>query len=278
MPAHRDLKERFNEKYVVNPESGCWEWTASINKYNGYGYISVKICEGHFAPQPAHRVSYELNVGQIPEGHDIHHKCENKKCVNPDHLEALTEKRHTMLHDGPTAINASKLFCNQGHELNSENTYVYSKNGHRQCRECKRLREAAFFSENPGYKRRRWAENLEENRQKQRDYLFRKTGRVVEPRVPKIVLPSRANSAKTHCNKGHEFTEENTYIVEKSGHRQCKICKYETGKKVYSKFSPEKLEQIRSDAKERRRIWRENNLKLYGKTTPPKPQNDCVSD
>jgi len=77
--------DRFNEKWVEDNESGCWEWTARINT-NGYGQI---FRDGRM--YQAHRFSYEMHIGPIPERPDYHgtqvnHRCDNRKCVNPDHL------------------------------------------------------------------------------------------------------------------------------------------------------------------------------------------------
>lgn len=81
----KTLEQRFNEKWVENPETGCWDWTA-YRLPKGYGQIKSR---GKM--RAAHRVSYELHVGPIPEGEGYHgtcvcHRCDRPCCVNPEHL------------------------------------------------------------------------------------------------------------------------------------------------------------------------------------------------
>ena len=78
------LKDRFDEKYIPEPNTGCWLWTGYADPV-GYGRIRDD------GPKLAHRVSWELHNGPIPEGGGHHgvcvlHSCDQPFCVNPDHL------------------------------------------------------------------------------------------------------------------------------------------------------------------------------------------------
>lgn len=77
------LEQRFWMK--VNKTSTCWLWTAATQQ-KGYGIFGV----GTGRTTPAHRYSYELHVGPIPEGMQIDHLCRVRSCVNPAHLEVVT--------------------------------------------------------------------------------------------------------------------------------------------------------------------------------------------
>ena len=77
---------RFMAK--VNKTETCWLWTASRNQY-GYGVFRFNRERIR-----SHRLSYLHHHGEIPEGLVVRHKCRNKHCVNPDHLEVGTQKEN----------------------------------------------------------------------------------------------------------------------------------------------------------------------------------------
>jgi hypothetical protein len=104
---------------------GCWPWLGSHNQ--GRAMFGLKV-DGQWCQRFATRLIYEKVVGQIPEGHDIHHDCYNGWCVNPRHLRPLDPHLNKVLGAGRTA-------CKRGHDYNEQNTYLRA-NGSVQCRVC----------------------------------------------------------------------------------------------------------------------------------------------
>lgn len=92
----RPVIERFLEKVEVDP-SGCWLWTAKRNS-KGYGifWTGPKTKERAGTWNRAHRVAYRLFVGPIPDGMLLDHLCRVPGCVNPDHLEPVTNRENLL--------------------------------------------------------------------------------------------------------------------------------------------------------------------------------------
>ena len=82
--AEGDAIERFHQKYEIN-ESGCWMWTGGTRP-NSKGVPYPRHWTDDFKSIGAHRFSFQLAHGEIPQGMYICHKCDTPLCVNPDHL------------------------------------------------------------------------------------------------------------------------------------------------------------------------------------------------
>ena len=125
------LEERFNAKYEVS-ESGCWNWIAGIF---GTGYGQFRVGDKRIG---AHRQSYKIFKGEIPEGLVIDHLCRNIMCVNPSHLEAVTSSVNRLRGFNPEHRRV-KPHCKNGHDYTPENTKLYAHRKGRTCLICKNI-------------------------------------------------------------------------------------------------------------------------------------------
>ena len=129
MPVETNLIERLMQSVSPEPNSGCWLWMGYVTK-GGYGRTKVASQITY-----AHRAVFEAIKGPIPEGLHLDHLCRVQCCVNPQHLEPVTQVENNW------RKNLAVTHCPAGHPYDLENTYWL--NGYRSCRACHRIRQFA---------------------------------------------------------------------------------------------------------------------------------------
>ena len=131
----RPLADRIREKVAVS-EGGCWVWSGTLDGA-GYGRIwTGSRVVGNRTSTLAHRASYLAFVGPIAEGMVLDHLCRNRACVNPDHLEPVTQQVNLLRGETLQAANRRKTHCPKGHAYDEANTLHYR--GKRYCRACRK--------------------------------------------------------------------------------------------------------------------------------------------
>lgn len=141
-------KDRFFKKIKIDPDTGCWNWLSSTIK-NGYGTFGIGG-----KPFLAHRVSYHLAGKELDPFKVLDHRCKNRICVNPKHLNQVSRKENNTENSaGMGALNKYKTHCNNGHAFTKENTtnkvYVTKRDNKkhkvRVCKICKANTDAKYY-------------------------------------------------------------------------------------------------------------------------------------
>lgn len=138
----RDPLDCIMDKVVMQAD-GCWLFTGSLGG-GGYGKIAVNR-----KVRPAHRVTYERLVGPIPDGLVLDHLCSVRTCVNPAHLEPVTQRDNVLrsIARGEAPHMRRQTHCRKGHEFTVENTQpVVDHLGRRsqRCRRCVAQNQRAY--------------------------------------------------------------------------------------------------------------------------------------
>ena len=124
-----DRIDRFLESF--NIVDNCWVWR--LSKCSKYGTVKMYNKQAY-----AHRVSYMIFKGEIPENYEIDHLCSNRRCMNPDHLEAVPRKENIK------RITQRRTHCKHGHEFTPDN--IMKGIPYRRCLACNRIRTARYKS------------------------------------------------------------------------------------------------------------------------------------
>ncbi len=141
---------RFLRNISKSETSTCWIWNGTRTR-EGYGRFGVSIPGVVNTQVMAHRISYLLAYGVIPDGLVIDHKCYNTSCVNPVHLEAVTSYENTIVRGRRNFgyVNSKKTHCPNGHPY-AENTGMPHRNGSRICIICRRATVARYQAKKRG--------------------------------------------------------------------------------------------------------------------------------
>lgn len=144
-PKPKPLIDRLMAKIEVDPKTGCWIWNGATHA-GGYGHILVGSRTTGRRMVGAHRVSYELAKGEVPDGHDICHRCDTPACVNPDHLFAGTRKDNmTDMVSKGRGRKPVRTECRNGHEATPGED----------CAQCRRANSKRHYARNSEKERER---------------------------------------------------------------------------------------------------------------------------
>lgn len=160
------IEDRFWPKVDRGGPDECWGWLAHRNP-KGYGRFSVT--RTHHVQ--AHRFAYEQEVGPIPTGLTLDHLCRNRGCVNPAHLEPVTNRENVLRGETLPALNIRKTRCPNGHVLERDG------NARVRCLPCDRANAKERYRANPDLQRararRRYLDDPERERARSRDRYSR---------------------------------------------------------------------------------------------------------
>lgn len=139
MAEAQPLAEKWLANIVPEPNSGCWLWDGYVTRS---GYARAMANRKGYA---VHRVFYTAHNGEIPPGLVLDHLCRVRSCVNPAHLEAVTNEENIRRGEGGLHMRI-RTHCPHGHEYTPENikTYADLPFANRECRKCRNIRHWGY--------------------------------------------------------------------------------------------------------------------------------------
>jgi hypothetical protein len=124
------VRERLLARVQIDERTGCWLWTGVLHS-TGYGQIGVPRGAGlPYMTRFVHRIAYETFVGQIPKGLTVDHLCSVRRCLNPEHLEPVTQAENNR-----RSARLQKNVCANGHPYDGVDS-----RGYRRCTICNRAK------------------------------------------------------------------------------------------------------------------------------------------
>lgn len=201
------IQRRFEQKYIPEPNSGCWLWLGAVTTKVAYGkflvYGKLKL---------AHRVSWNIYRGQIPDGYEIDHRvCRNKLCVNPDHMVPCTSAEHLSQPDSGGQINSAKTHCPHGHPYSGDNLYIPKKTrwNRRTCIACREAYQMRTQDAKKAYEARRRVEKRDILLAKNREYRRVNRDRLVAAKKGKYI----ANRQEILLRNRIKYKEKRTALT-----------------------------------------------------------------
>lgn len=172
--------EEHMTRYTI-ADNGCWHWQGYVSPTTGYGTFLQRtngVAKTHYV----HRAAYDHHNGPIPDGLVVDHTCHNtddtcfeaseclhRRCINPDHLESVTQAVNIERGKGLAALNAAKTHCPAGHVYDIENTATFS--GKRHCKTCAKAADRRHYATpHGGDKQREYARERMREVRKDPDY------------------------------------------------------------------------------------------------------------
>lgn len=155
------LAGRSKPLTFTEDEHGCWILESHRPNGEGYQLLWVEIPELGKVCRRLHRLVYEAVRGRVPAGLDLDHLCRNRRCCNPEHLEAVDRRTNLMRGDAVTARLAARTHCPKGHPFDGDNVRLEHRptrgRPSRRCIACRREKQRASYARKraiPGWSER----------------------------------------------------------------------------------------------------------------------------